>query len=124
MNDPQLEGHMASYIRRRKFLTTLLGSATVAWPLAARAQQARVYRVGALLVGNADTASFRKELGEELRKSGYVEGQNLLFEFRSAEERLDLLPKLAAELVALKVANALGLSVPPTLLARADEVME
>ena len=109
---------MASYIRRRKFLTTLLGSATVAWPLAARAQQARVYRVGALLVGNADTASFRKELGEELRKSGYVEGQNLLFEFRSAEERLDLLPKLAAELVALKVDAIVAVYTPCALAAQ------
>ena len=67
---------MAIHIPRRDFIT-LLGGAAVAWPLAARAQQTRVYRVGALLVGNADVASFRKELGEELRNFGYVEGQNL-----------------------------------------------
>ena len=85
---------------RREFIT-LLGGAAAAWPRAARAQQTKVYRVGVLLVGNADADSFRTELREELRKSGYVEVQNLLVEFRSAEEKLDRLPALAAELVAL-----------------------
>src|SRR5262249_59077439 len=89
-------------VRRREFIT-LLGGAAVR-PLAARAQQQpKVYRIGALFVGNADVESLRTELGEALRKSGYVEGHNLLFEFRSAEEELDRLPRLAAELVALKV---------------------
>jgi putative tryptophan/tyrosine transport system substrate-binding protein len=103
-------------MRRRDFIT-LLG-ATAAWPLAARAQQIRVYRVGALVVGNADANSFRKELREELRKSGYVEGQNLLFELRSAEEKLDLLPKLAAELVALKVDVIVAVYTPCALAAQ------
>jgi putative tryptophan/tyrosine transport system substrate-binding protein len=103
-------------IRRREFVTLLGG--TVAWPLAARAQQMKVYRVGALLVGNADADSFQKELREELRKAGYVEGQNLVLEFRSAEEKLDLLPKLAAELVALKVDVILALYTPCAIAAQ------
>jgi putative ABC transport system substrate-binding protein len=72
---------MASHIERRKFLATL-GGAAAAWPLGARAQQTKVYRIGALLVGNADVNSFRTELREELRRYDYVEGQNLIFEFQ------------------------------------------
>jgi len=64
-------------MKRRDFITQL-GGAAAAWPLAARAQQTKVYRIGALLVGNADVVSFRTELREELRKAGYVEGRNLL----------------------------------------------
>ena len=104
-------------MRRREFMA-VLGGAAAAWPLAARAQQTRVYRIGALFVSNADVESFRTELREELRKSGFVEGQNLLFEFRSAEEKLDLLPKLAAELVGLKVDVIVALYTPCAIAAK------
>jgi putative ABC transport system substrate-binding protein len=104
-------------MRRREFIT-LLGGAATAWPLAANAQQAKVYRVGALLVGNADADSFQKEVRGELRKAGYVEGQNLVLEFRSAEEKLDLLPQLAAELVAHKVDVILALYTPCAIAAQ------
>ena len=103
-------------IRRREFIALLSGAA-VTWPFAARAEQS-VRRIGALLVGNADVDSFRTALREELRKSGYVEGRNLLFELRSAEEKLDLLPKLAAELVALKVDVIVALYTPCALAAQ------
>jgi ABC-type uncharacterized transport system substrate-binding protein len=103
-------------VRRRAFITLLGGAA--AWPLAARAQQTKVYRIGALVVGNADVHSLRTELREALRKSGYVEGQNLLFEFRSAEEQLDRLPRLATELVALKVYVIVAIYTPCALAAQ------
>ena len=51
---------MTAKMKRRAFIT-LVGGAAVAWPLAARAQQTKVYRVGVLLVGNADADSFRTE---------------------------------------------------------------
>jgi putative ABC transport system substrate-binding protein len=104
-------------VRRREFIAALGGAAS--WPLAARAQQrAKVYRIGALVVGNADVETLRTELREALRKSGYVEGQNLLFEFRSAEEELDRLPRLAAELVALTVDVIVAIYTPCALAAQ------
>src|SRR6266550_8721083 len=79
---------------------SLLGGA--AWLLAARAQPSKVARIGALYIGLADAESFKKELREGLHELGYVEGQNIAFEFRSAEGKLDRLPELASELVRLK----------------------
>ena len=71
-------------MRRRDFIT-LLGSAAAAWPLVGYAQEPKVRRVGALLIGNADRESFQKELREGLRELGYTAGHNIAFEFRSAE---------------------------------------
>jgi ABC-type uncharacterized transport system substrate-binding protein len=104
-------------VKRREFIT-LLGGAT-AWPRAARAQQTdRVRHIGILLLGNAEAASLRAELRETLRKSGYVEGQNLQFEVRSADGKLDLLPSLAAELVAAKVDVIVAQFTPSALAAK------
>ena len=104
-------------MQRRKFIT-LLGGAVVSWPLAARAQQTKVYRIGALLIGNAEVNTFRAELQEGLRQDGYDEGRDVLFEFRIAEEKLDRLPKLAAELVALRIDVIVALYTPCALAAQ------
>jgi len=85
---------------RRRFLRALMGSGVLAAPLAAAAQQpGRVYRVGIL-------ASYPVEasppIAAPLRDLGYVEGRNILFEIRSANDLPERLPALAAELVRLK----------------------
>jgi putative ABC transport system substrate-binding protein len=98
-------------VRRREFIT-LLGSAA-AWPLAAHAQQReRMRHVGALILGNADADAFRQELREGLSKAGYAEGRNVQVDIRSAQGKLELLPQLAAELVAAKVDVLVALYTP------------
>ena len=104
-------------MQRRDFIT-LVGCAALTWPLATRAQQPKVARIGALYIGVADEESFKRELREGLREQGYVEGRDIAFEFRSAENKLDRLPELAAELVRLKVDVIVALYVPCALAAK------
>jgi len=81
-------------MHRRQFISLFGGIATgLMWPLRSSAQKPNMRRIGVLVVGNtdADAVSFRAELREELRKSGYIEGQNLIFDLKSAEQELDLL---------------------------------
>jgi putative ABC transport system substrate-binding protein len=104
-------------MQRREFIT-LLGGAAVAWPLAAHGQQSKMARIGALYIGLADAESFKQGLREGLRELGYVEDKNIVFEFRSAEGKLDRLPELAAELVRLKVDVIVALYVPCALAAK------
>ena len=93
---------MAIHIRRREFIFTL-GGAAVAGPLAARAQRRKGPTIGALVIGNISPEEFWREFRQGLRDLGYIEGQNIRFEFRSAEGQINRLPELAAELVRLKV---------------------
>jgi putative ABC transport system substrate-binding protein len=91
---------------RREFIT-LLGSAASAWPLAARGQQqtGKVWRIGFLSAqpragsGSGLYAGFR----QGMRELGYVEGQDFVSEWRSADGQYGRLPELAAELVRLKM---------------------
>jgi ABC-type uncharacterized transport system substrate-binding protein len=90
-------------VKRRKFIT-LLGGAAAAWPLAARGQQpAKVVRIGWLDLGPAPARASRVEaLRAGLRDLGWVEGKNIVIEFRWADG-VQQLPELAAELVRIKV---------------------
>ena len=139
-------------IKRRQFIAGL-GSAA-AWPVVAQAQQPAVPVVGVLLTQSAD--DYKIEIAaflQSLKEASYVDGRNVAVEYRYAENQLNRLPALAAELVRrrytgrilngekpadlpveqavkieltlnLKTAKALGLTIPETLLATADEVIQ
>ena len=88
---------------RRAFIGTLAGGLLAA-PLAAEAQQAsRVARIGWLGANPAPGRHMREAFLQGLRDLGYVEGRNVVVEYRFAEGKLERYPALAAELVALKV---------------------
>jgi putative ABC transport system substrate-binding protein len=95
---------------KRRELITLLGGAALAWPIAVRAQQAaRLYRVGWLFaavplkdMGGPDPVDpVSRAFVHGLRDLGYIEGQNLALERRSAEGKLERIGEFAAELVGL-----------------------
>jgi putative tryptophan/tyrosine transport system substrate-binding protein len=105
-------------MKRRAFIS-LLGTAAAVWPLAGRAQQpAKLPTVGALVLGSTDPEQFWRDFRQGLRELGYVEGQNIRFEFRSAQGQVDRLPELAAELVRLKVDVIVTWFTPPTQAAK------
>jgi len=82
----------------------ILALSLLAAPLAAEAQQAaKVARIGYLSPNLATSPHLREAFREGLRDLGYVEGRNLVIEYRDAEGKVERLPALAAELVALKV---------------------
>src|SRR5271167_1219694 len=89
-------------MRRRKFIT-LFSIAAAAWPLAARTQEAgRTYRLGCLLPLTRD-APINIAFFDELRRRGFIEGQNFAVDYRAYGLHVDLVSEYAAELVKARV---------------------
>jgi putative ABC transport system substrate-binding protein len=102
-------------VNRRDFIT-LLGGAAAAWPV--RAQQPAMPVIGYLTVGpTVDHLSglFRQGLAE----LGYIEGRNVVIDYRHAEDQYERLPALAAELVKREVALIVPITTPPALAVKA-----
>jgi len=106
-------------VKRREFFS-LLGGAAAVWPLAARAQQGAMPVIGYLDSYSAESTSiflapFRKGLSE----TGYVEGRNLIIEYRYANNEIDRLPELVADLIRHRVAVIVTpFGIPATLAAK------
>jgi ABC-type uncharacterized transport system substrate-binding protein len=103
-------------MRRRDFIAVASGA--VAWPLAARAQPPAMPAIGFLgaVSPDTDTDNLRAFL-QALKGAGYVDGENVTIVYRWAENQMDRLPALAADLVGRKVAVIATVHGPPTALA-------
>jgi len=101
---------------RRDFIAFL--GAAAAWPLAVRAQQGKVAHIGVLVLTNADGQSLTRELRLGLRDLGYSEGQNFVFQLRSADGDPARLPNLATELVTSQVDVVVATFTPCALAAK------
>jgi ABC-type uncharacterized transport system substrate-binding protein len=107
-------------MRRREFIT-LIGGAAAAWPLAARGQQPAMPVIGLLDQRSPEELADRlRGFHQGLKDEGFVEGQNAAMDYRWAENRMDRLPELAAELVRRRV-NVIASTggIPSAIAAKA-----
>jgi len=104
-------------MQRREALAILVGL-TVAWPLATHAQQKAMPVIGVLSPASGPFSTMVTAFRQGLSEAGYVEGKNLVIEYRFAEGHYDRLPALAADLVGRKVDLIIANSPPAALAAK------
>ena len=102
-------------MRRRNFIQVIIGS-TIIWPRAVDGQQVgNVPQIGYLVTGSLESSVVQRvadAFRQGLRERGYVEGQNIVIEYRGADGNIERFPGLAAELVSLKVAVIVVANTP------------